>query len=75
MCFTYASHMHQQNLVLFTCLCIELLELVIKIVFHYEKTSENGCEIRFLSRVRSAAMRKCKPYANWMRPAPTQMIG
>jgi len=59
--FTYASHMRQRNLVLCPCLYIELFELVIKIVFHYEKTRENGCENRFLSRVRSVAMRKCKP--------------
>jgi len=33
--FTYALHMHRQNLVLFPCLYIEPLELVIKIIFHY----------------------------------------
>jgi len=28
---------------------------------YYEKTRENGSENRFLSRVKSAAMRECEP--------------
>jgi len=33
--FAYALHTHQQNLVPFPCLYIELFELVIEIIFHY----------------------------------------
>ena len=33
--FAYALHMRRKNLVLLSCLYIEPLELVIKIVFHY----------------------------------------
>jgi len=33
--FAYALHMHQQNLVLFPCLYIELFELVMEVIFHY----------------------------------------
>ena len=33
--FAYALHMSQQNLDPFPCLCIELFELVIKVIFHY----------------------------------------
>jgi len=29
--------------------------------FDRDKTRENGCENRFLSRVRSAAMHECEP--------------
>jgi len=32
--FAYALHMHQQNLVLFPCLYIELIELLIEVIFH-----------------------------------------
>jgi len=33
--FVYALHMCQQNLVLFLCLHIELIELVIEVIFNY----------------------------------------
>jgi len=33
--FAYALHMRQQNLVLFPCLYIELIELVTEVIFHY----------------------------------------
>ena len=38
------------------------------------KTREHGSKNRFLSRVRSTAMRECEPYTIWMRPAPMRMI-
>ena len=33
--FEYALHMRQQNFVPFSCLYIELFELVIEVIFHY----------------------------------------
>jgi len=38
MFFAYALHVRQQNLVLFPCLYIDLLEVVIEVIFNYYTT-------------------------------------